>query len=223
MNTLIPLIPMRLLLAAVSCSVGLTARAEAFADSEPFFATPLAQTTRFAIMPFYGYRFGGDVEAPNTGTEYEFDDGPAYGLCLSYAPLDYPGRFELLWSRQDSGIDFRGNNGLGEVDLTIDVIQIGGVSEFGTESFRPYVSAHVGATHYSSDDFGDDTRFSFGIGAGVKAFLTKNIYLCADLRGFCTVVEAEGSFIYYNGVSVARFSGSTIWQGQVSLGIGVTF
>jgi len=223
MNILNPRNSMRLLLAAVSCSAVLTARAQDFADPETFFATPMAQTQQFAITPFYGFRFGGEVEDLNTRTSYSFDDGPAYGLCMSYAPPDYLGRFELLWSHQDSGIDFKGNNGLGEVDLTIDVIQIGGVSEFGTERFRPYVSGHIGATHYSADGFGTDTRFSFGLGAGVKAFITKNLYLCADIRGFCTVTDAEGGFIYYNGVTIASFSGETMWQGQVSLGLGLTF
>ena len=224
MNTLNPRFPMRLLLAALSCSVVLTSSAQDFTDSEAFdFAKPLTQTTRFGVSPFYGYRFGGEVEDLNTGADYSFKDGPAYGLCLDYAPPDYFGRYELLWSHQDSSIDFQGNNGLGEVDLTIDVIQVGGVAEFGSERFREYVSAHIGATHYSSDGYGSDTWFSFGIGAGVKAYLTKNLYLRADLRGFCTVVEAEGGFIYYNGITVARFSGSTLWQGQVSVGLGFTF
>ena len=66
-------------------------------------------------------------------------------------------------------------------------------------------------------------KFSFDIGAGVKAFLTKNIYLRADLRGFCVLTEAQGSFIYANGVTVASFSGSTLWQGQMSAGVGFTF
>jgi len=223
MNTLNPRIPMRLLLAALSCSAVLTARAQDFADSDTIFPTPMVQTQQFGITALYGFRFGGEVEDINTGTEYSFDDGPAYSLSLSYAPPDYLGRFELLWSHQDSGIDFQGNNGLGNVDFTVDVMQIGGVSEFGTERFRQYVSAHIGATHYSAEGLGSDTRFSFGIGAGVKAFLTKNLYLCADLRGFCTLVDAEGGFIYFNGVTVASFSGDTIWQGQVSLGLGLTF
>jgi hypothetical protein len=223
MNTLNPRNPMRLLLASLSCSVALTARAEDFADPDMFFAMPMAQTQQFAITPFYGFRFGGEVEDITTGTKYDFDDGPAYGLCMSFAPPDYLGRFELLWSHQDSGINFKGAGGLGDVDLTVDVIQFGGVSEFGTERFREYVSAHIGATHYSVDGFGSDTRFSFGIGAGVKAFLTKNLYLCADIRGFCTVTDAEGGFIYYNGITIASFSGETMWQGQISLGLGLTF
>jgi hypothetical protein len=137
--------------------------------------------------------------------------------------MDYYGRFELLWSRQDSSVDFHGNNGLGNVDITIDVIAVGGECEYGAESLRGYVSAHLGATHFSSDGYGDDTQFCFDIGAGVKVFLTKNIYLRADLRGFGTVTEAQGGFIYANGVTVASFSGTTLWQGQVSAGVGVTF
>ena len=137
--------------------------------------------------------------------------------------MDYYGRFEMLWSRQDTSVDFHGDNGLGKVDITIDVLQVGGECEYGSERLRGYVSAHVGVTHFSSGGYGDDTKFSFGIGAGVKAVLTKNIYLRADLRGFGTVTEAQGSFIYANGVTVASFSGTTLWQGQVSAGIGFTF
>ena len=213
----------RLILAALGFSLALTASGQDFDTDWSGFPKPLTQTTRFGISPFYGYRFGGDIQDASTGSKYSFKDAPAYGLILDFAPMDYYGRFELLWSRQDSSVDFHGNNGLGNVDITIDVIQVGGVAEYGSQRLRGYVSAHVGATHFSSDGYGDDTKFSFGIGAGVKAFLTKNIYLRADLRGFGTVTEAEGSFIFANGVTVATFSGSALWQGQVSAGVGFTF
>ena len=211
-----------LILVAFGFSLVLTASGQDF-DADWFFPKPLTQTTRFGISPFYGYRFGGEIQDPNTDTKYSFKDGPAYGLILDYAPTDYYGRFELLWSRQDTRVDFQGNNLLGKVDITIDVIQMGGETEYGSERLRGYVSAHVGATHFSLVGYGDDTKFSFDIGAGVKAFLTKNIYLRADLRGFCVVTEAEGSFIYANGITVATFSGSSLWQGQVSAGVGFTF
>jgi len=212
----------RLLLAALGFSLTLTARAYDL-HMESSWEKPVTQPQRFGISPFFGYRFGGGVEDLNTGTDYDFDDGPAYGLTFDYAPPNSEIRLELLWSRQETGINFRGDNGLGKVDVTIDVFQFGGIAEFGTPRFREYISIHLGATHFSSDGFGDDTRFSFGAGVGVKAFLTKNLYLRADVRGFGTVVEAEGSFIFYNGVTVASFSGSSLWQGQVSAGLGITF
>ena len=212
----------RLILAAFGFSLALTASAQDF-DTDFSFPKPLTQTTRFGISPLYGYRWGGEIQDASTGSEYSFKDAPAYGLILDYAPLDYYGRFELLWSRQDSSVEFGGNYGLDKVDLTIDVIQVGSMVEYGSESLRGYASAHVGATHFSSDGYGDDTKFSFSIGAGVKAFLTRNIYLRGDLCGFWTVTEGEGSFIYANGNTVATFSGTTLWQGQVSAGVGVTF
>ena len=213
----------RLTLAAYGLMLALSGWAQDFDTGSPFTFKPLTQTQPFGVSPFYGYRFGGEVEDPTTGVKYSFEDSSAYGLTLDFAPKNYYGRFELLWSHQDSSLNFRGNNGLGKVDLTIDVVQAGSMLEFGSERFREYVSLHIGATHYSSAGHDSDTYFSFGIGAGVKAFITRNIYLRADLRGFCTVVEAEGSFMYANGITVATFSGSTLWQGQASVGVGITF
>ncbi|HEX5399467.1 MAG TPA: hypothetical protein VFY06_10510 [Verrucomicrobiae bacterium] len=211
-----------LILAAAGCTLALAAGAQDMDTDWPFYK-PLTQTQQFAVSPFYGYRFGGELENNNTGAAYNLENGPAYGLLLSYAPMDYYGRYELLWSHQDSSVDFNGDYGLGRVDVTIDVVQLGGVLEFGTQRLRAYVSAHAGATYFSSDGYGDETKFSMGFGGGGKAFLTKNIYLFGDLRGFFTVTEANGSFIYYNGVSVASFQGSGFWQGQVSAGVGFTF
>ena len=211
-----------LILVAFGSSLALTASGQDF-DTDLFFPKPHTQTTQFGISPFYGYRFGGEIQDPITETKYSFKDGSAYGLILDYAPMNYYGRFELLWSRQDTSVDFQGNNLLGKVGMTIDVFQVGGETEYGSERLRGYVSAHVGATHFSLDGYDDDTQFSFDIGTGVKAFLTKNIYLRADLRGFCVVTEAQGSFIFANGITVATFSGSTLWQGQVSAGVGFTF
>ncbi len=192
-------------------------------DSGGSFLEPVTQTTQFGISPFYGYRFGGGIENNRTGRDYNFEDAPAYGLVLSYAPVDSFGQFELRWSRQESSMDFHGDYGLGKVDMSIDVIQVGGELEYGTERFRGFVSADLGATHFGSDGHGDATKFSWGIGGGVKAYLTKNIYLRADIRGYSTLTEGSGGFIYYNGVTVAGFSGFSIWQGEVSGGIGITF
>ena len=223
MNTLKPRNPRNLLLVTLVAATAMAASAQEFEDWDSIFPTPLRQTTQFGVTPFYGYRFGGDVQDAVTGQEYAFEDTASFGVVLDYAPPNYPGRFELLWSHQDSSLDFQGNNGLGEIDLTIDVIQAGGIVEFGSERLRPYVSAHLGATRYAADHSGDDMKFSFGIGAGVKAFLTKNLYLRADVRGYCTVTEAEGSFAYLNGITVATFTGATLWQGEASVGVGLTF
>jgi opacity protein-like surface antigen len=224
MNTLTSRIRKGLLVAALSGSVALTARAQDTWNhwDDDIFPKPLTQTLEYGITPFYGYRFGGEAQDAVTGQKYSFEDSAAFGLTLDYAPPDYYGRFELNWSHEDTSLDFEGNSGLRKFDLSVDVIQVGGLLEYGSDRFRPYVSAHIGATHFSFDG-GGDTRFSFGIGGGVKAFLTKNLYVRADIRGYGTVVDAQGGFIFANGITVATFSGSMIWQGEATIGIGLRF
>jgi hypothetical protein len=183
----------------------------------------LLQAQKVEIAPFYGYRFGGEIENATTGEKYGFQDAPAYGLVVGLGAAESATKLELLWSRQDSSLDLHGEGGLNNVNLTIDEFQIGGIAETGKNHLREYVSAHVGATYYSTDSYGSDTKFSLGVGVGVKYYITKNFLLRADLRGFCTVVDSEGGFIYYNGVTVARYTGSTIWQGQASIGASISF
>jgi hypothetical protein len=179
---------------------------------------------RFEMSPFYGYRFGGGVEDPLTGQKFGFEDAPAYGLFLDVAPRpDSPTKLELLWSRQDSSVDLQGLGGLGKVNLSIDQIQIGGTAEMGNKRLRGYVSLLAGATYYSTEGYGSDTLFSLGLGGGVKLFLSKNLALRADLRGFCTIADSSGGFISTGGSTLVVFRGSGIWQGQATVGLSLAF
>ena len=200
-------------------------RAQQFVQpySQPLVQEP-AGATRFEISPFYGYRFGGEVHNPFTGRTYGFRDSEAYGLFLDVAPRpNWPAKLELLGSRQDSSVNLQGLAGLGRVDLTIDQIQIGGSLERGGQHLREYVSLLAGATYYSTEGYGSDTRFSLGLGGGVKYFFTRNLALRADLRGFCTIVDGSGGFISNGGTTVVAFSGSAIWQGQATVGVSLAF
>ena len=128
-----------------------------------------------------------------------------------------------MWSRQDSSLNLQGLGGVGRVDLTIDEIQIGGSMETGGKHLREYVSLLVGATYYSPEDYDTELRFSAGFGGGLKYFFTKNIALRGDLRGFCTFIDTSSTFISHNGTTLVAFSGSTIWQGQATLGLSIAF
>jgi opacity protein-like surface antigen len=207
-------------------------QAQQFAQpySQPYpqpVAPPLSREpagTRFEISPFYGYRFGGEVQNRYTGRTYSFEDSEAYGLFLDYAPRpNWPAKLELLWSHQDSSVNLQGLSGLGKVDLSIDQIQIGGSLERGNQHLRGYVSLLAGATHYSTDGYGSDTKFSLSLGGGVKYFLTRNLALRADLRGFCTIVNGSGGFISNGGSTTVVFSGSGVWQGEATLGVSLAF
>lgn len=178
---------------------------------------------RFGISPFYGYRWGGGLETVN-GQDISFQDGRAYGLSLDYAPLHSPDlKLEALWSRQDSSIDLHGFRGENRIGLTIDEFQIGALVERPYGKWHPYLDALFGASLFGPDGADSETRFSLSIGGGVKYFLLKNLALRADLRGYCTVVESDSAFISVGGVTVVHFSGSSLWQGEISGGVTLSF
>ncbi len=181
------------------------------------------QAQVFELTPFYGYRFGGTIETCS-GEDTDLEGGPSYGVALDFAPYDSDEiKMELLWSRQDSSLDLEGGGGFDHLDILVDEFQIGGVYENGRGRFRETITALVGATVFSPDQGEREARLSFGIGLGLKYFLMKNLALRADLRGYGTVVESEGAFISSGGTTVAYFSGSGFWQGEVSAGLTLAF
>jgi len=178
---------------------------------------------RFDISPFYGYRWGGGLETVN-GQNVSFENGRAYGLALDYSPLQSTDfKLELLWSRQDSSVDLHGFGGENRIRMTVDEFQIGALVEKPSGKFHPYLSALVGASLFGPESYDSEARFSLSIGGGVKFFLLKNLALRADLRGYCTVVDSDSAFISAGGVTVVHFSGSTLWQGEVSGGLTLSF
>jgi hypothetical protein len=180
------------------------------------------QAQGFEISPFYGYRFGGSV-ATSSGQESDLEGGRSYGLSLNYVQRDSDLKLALLWSRQESGLDLEGAGGLNHVDMAVDEFLLGGLYEYGQGRLHETVTVLVGATVFSPEGGDLEARLSFSVGVGVKYYLWKNLALQADLRGSCTVVESEGAFISYGGYTVAYFSGSAMWQGEVSGGITWSF
>ena len=178
----------------------------------------------FEISPFYGYRWGGEVE---TSSEHKLglEGGKAYGLSFDYAPREAPDiKLELLWSRQESGVDFHDEFGRsGHLRVTVDEFQIGGVLETEYGRLHPYITGLLGASLFDPEGSDLEARFSLSIGGGVKFFLFRNLALRADVRGYCTVVNSESAFISTGGVTIVRFTGSTMWQGEVSGGVTLAF
>ena len=176
----------------------------------------------FEVSPFFGYRFGGSFHASN-GEETALQDSRAYGLSFDYAPYASDIKLELFWSRQDSGLELTGAGGLNHLDMKVDEFMLGGVYEHNWGRLYETVTVLVGATVFSPESAESDARFGFSIGVGVKYFVLKNLALRADLRGYGTVVESNTAFISSGGVTLIYFSGSSIWQGEVSAGLSLTF
>lgn len=181
------------------------------------------QAQRFSVGPFYGYRFGGDVESTATGESLKIQDNPSYGIFLDIDPGDTGLKLELLYSRQETELDLSSVGASGDQELDVHVFQVGGLQEIYDGKFRPYVAGYLGATWFDMPNLDDDLRFSFTLAVGANYYLTDNLGLRLDLRGIGTVVDGDGGFICVNGGCVASFEGDMLWQGEVSASIFLAF
>jgi len=182
-----------------------------------------AVAQRISAGPFYGYRFGGEFENGLTGETYRIRENPSYGVFLDFDPGDTGLKLELLYSFQDTSVDFDQTVQPGRQDLDVHVFQIGGLQELYEGRFRPFVGGYVGATWFDLPGLGNDLRFSFTLAAGANYYFTRNLGLRFDVRGFGTVVESSGGFVCADGGCLVAFGGDVLWQGEATASLFFSF
>jgi hypothetical protein len=186
--------------------------------------TAVATAGTVELSPFYGWRFGGDMVDYYYGDRYNLDDASAYGLAIDIELDPYDETWiEVRWSHQQTELNTT-NPDVGRLDLGIDYFHIGGLKAFGDhgDNFVPYGVGTLGATHFNPDaGFGSDTRFSFGLGGGVKLMFAKRVGVRLEGRVLGTYFPSSAAVIcggYPGGCSIG-ISGNMLWQGEVTAGL----
>ena len=185
-------------------------------------AAGAARAQSVQITPFAGYAFGGSARDVVLDQERSFEAALAYGGTISF-PISESWRFELLYSRQPTEL----KGGLAPAfDVTIERYLAGFQEEKGEGgNVRPFGTIWFGATRFVPGLEGVDatTKFGAGVGLGVKSFLTKNVGLRFEARGFYTLVKGDSGSFCLNGECLVVFSGTGLWQGDVSGGLILAF
>jgi hypothetical protein len=179
-----------------------------------------ARAQAVQITPFAGWAFGGSVRDAAVGDSRSFDAALAYGGTISF-PMNEGWRFELLYSRQPTKIQ---NGPLPSLDVAIERYLGGFQEEKGEGNVRWFGTVWFGATRFVPGGAYDSvTKFGGGVGLGVKTFFAKNVGLRLESRAFYTLVKGEGGAFCVNGSCLFAFSGSGLWQGDVSGGLILAF
>jgi len=181
-----------------------------------------AQAQSVQITPFVGYAFGGSVRDTVLDESRSFDAALDYGGTLSF-PISQGWRFELLYSRQATKLS---GDGLSpSFDVTIERYMGGFQEEKGEGNVRWFGTVWLGATRFvpGLGGYDSETKFGAGVGLGVKTFPVKNVGLRFEARGFYTLVKGDGGAFCANGTCLFAFSGTGLWQGDVSGGLILAF
>ena len=83
----------------------------------------------------------------------------------------------------------------------------------------------MGASHFSpdQDDLSSATRFSFGLGGGVKILPGDRIGIRLQGKIYGTYASGNAGMICGGGGCSFGFSGNVMWQAEVSAGLILGF
>ncbi len=101
---------------------------------------------------------------------------------------------EVLWTHQGSALTVGTEAGLTDLFMmTIRQLHGDVLYHFGAADvkLRPFVFGGLGTTFFSADDLDSETKFSFGLGAGVKYFRWESIGIRAHFRYKLTRLNDE--------------------------------
>jgi hypothetical protein len=176
------------------------------------------------LAPFAGLKFGGRLFSPDFVASFSFDESLTYGATLGM-PLDDQWRVEFLYSRQSTELRSARVPGR-RFPQTVEHYMVGIQEE--TDAERPlrfFGVFFLGATRLVPGLSGgeSDLRFAGALSLGGKYRLTPRLGLRFEARAFYTVVESGGSIYCVDGTCLFQFSGSGIWQGDLTAGIVLRF
>jgi len=180
----------------------------------------------FEVTPFIGGRFGGTFEIqPEGGPEGRASLGDAVSFGVSAGVrFDDLSLIEFRYTRAKPALQFEaGINPLPAPpgDVTLDQFHGDFTREFSLEQvngLRPFLMASVGATHLGTASNGF-TRFSFGLGTGLKLFLNSRVGFRAEARWLPIWVQPEvRGFACGGGGCLVVLSGRLVQQFEVSVG-----
>jgi hypothetical protein len=130
---------------------------------------------------------------------------------------------EALWMQQASALEVETDGGTSDL-FTMTIRQLHGdvVYHVGSTSarLRVFIFGGLGATFFSADDLASETKFSFGIGGGVKYFRWNAIGVRAHVRYKPTMLNDEDSADFCDPFG---FCGNALRQIEVAAGGVVRF
>jgi len=161
-----------------------------------------------------------------TNPRVVFDASPSFGFAFGVRVRE-DDLVEVRWTRQDTyvhGEDVNLNSARQRVIL--DQYHGDFSHEYTIEEWRPwikpFVMASVGATHISDNTNISFTRFSFGIGGGIRFYASRHIGFKVQAEWLPVFVDPQVALVCGVGC-IVHVGGTLSSQGEVTLGPLIRF
>jgi hypothetical protein len=193
-------------------------------------STSVVQARRFELTPLVNYAWTGRIAAYGYESSGDLDIGnsASWGIAVDI-DLHYEAQLELLFSRQDSYVEYLtypGGIQVDKVDVAMEYYQIGGLYRRPTDDIEPYFLFTLGATRLAPKErgFRDAWKFSAIFGLGAKVWLSERIGLRLQGRILMPTLWSSTGFWCGTGGCGLGFGGGSVWpQGDIGVGLAFRF
>ena len=181
------------------------------------------QVTHVELTPMAGYQGKENFTDETSGAKLRLDGAHSAGLIVD-VNVTPDSQVEFLYTNGKSPLAPEAG-GPTLTDVKVEYLHVGGLLVYGRDRIRPFFGATLGASRFSPSAPGmnSDTNFSLGIVGGVKLFLTKNLGLRLEARGFATQTSGDGAAFCNNGACRIFYDGDFFWQVTANAGLVIAF
>ena len=176
---------------------------------------------RFDLTPLVGYRTIMSFTTGDQTPHVILGAKPSYGMAVGVR-LDEENLIEFRWARQDTYFHREGNAPSSDKKVVLDQFHGDFTHEYileeGPRWARPFVMGSVGATHVGGGTSSSFTRFSFGIGGGLKIYFNRHFGFRMQGEWLPVVVQPEVKAIVCGGGCVVDLKARLVSQGEVAVG-----
>lgn len=180
---------------------------------------------RFDFTPLIGYRtsvtFAGEPTIMGQTPHVVLEDSPSYGAAVGFR-LDEEDLIEFRWARQNTRIHTENAIVMtSRPTVTFDQFHGDFTHEYIRDDWpkwaRPYIIGSAGATHMFGNTMSSFTRFSFGIGGGIKVFPTRHFGFRFQGEWLPIVIDPHVAFVCGPGC-IMHLTGQLSSQGEFTMG-----
>jgi hypothetical protein len=185
-------------------------------------STAIAQAIQ--IVPFGGYRFGGDLYEWFTGTALDAEAAPCAGVVVDVS-LRERTSLSFLYSRQWTTVAVVDpvHPTVQSQKLFVEHWHIGGTQDLEDGPVRPFLAGGGGLTRIGGAR-DSEMRFSLAGSAGVKLMPSEHVGLRLEGRVYAVWVEGGVHRGICGGYGCAfDLDALFLWQGELTAGLVVGF
>jgi hypothetical protein len=201
------------------------------------FLTPAYGQVGIDITPLIGAQTGGSIDLEQQGqpgrATARLSDGLTFGVAAGYRFHDEEGCddcsvVEFRWMRQNTNLAFKDTSAVptplaitfGRTAVTLDHYLFDLTHEWNLDEakpVRPFVMGSLGAARLSTP-LASVTRFTFGLGAGVKIFPQRHWGVRLQVEYLPTVMHSDAQRVVCAATCVVAVGGGLLNQFEFTAG-----